>query len=960
MRKSRNRHSRRKPAARHATPAVLALGAALSGTALIASANTPTTIWGSTTANYIMAGAEDFELSSMSTIATPLSPGLGVDISVTNSTIAIDHGAKLLSSSGIGLQNYGQIDLIFNNGIISGAQTAIDNQNSIVLISNSGTISGTNAINNAGTLGTLSNSGTISGNIINSSASTLTLTGGSGATVGTFTGQSGMGTITNTSGDIAIISGNLFLNDNINVGSHTVANTGASISLSNTLSITGNYSQSAGLLSLASGSTLRVSDTALLSGGTVSSTLSPTGNYLAGNSVALISSGTLTASGVTVNISGISPSALAISSLTTGTSLAAQFNNDYIGGTLASATVTGSISATNGVYIANTGSLGTLTVSSSGHVAGSGHAIFNAGTLGVISNSGTISGDISLGSSAVTLAGGSGSTFGTLTGGTITSGASQLNLSGGNLLLDDDLVLASGSGTLVGNGGTLQLNGHHTLSGNYAQTAAQTLVIGVSDGATATGSTSDVGYGRLTVSGSATIASGSTVRLATTGSRYGFATGQRYVVIVANSSGTDYNASSLDYSATGFSGTVTGAAVADSGNSDLVLTLTDNSGGSTPGNHATQSNANQALAGLLNYSGTQADLLNLFNATAALSSSSEANAAGAQLSPVSGASANSQISTVTSQAATGVVQNRLGMLRSGGSGIPTGDDMPDKTVWIQAFAGHVSQGERDGVSGYSAYFNGLMIGADRAVGDRWHIGSAISYSTSAVSETGANTGSSVHNHAYGVHGYAGYDASSWYLDLDVSVDKLQYNSLRRIAFPGFSAGAQGNYTGTQFAASAQVGWPIKLDRWWADTTLTPIVNLAYTGLNQSGYTETGGNGAALTVSSVRDNSVASQLGVRLDHAYDTSWGHMTPYVHLGWRHEYLHSRLQTTASFAADSSGATSFTNNGATPLRDSAVLVLGATLAKSQRLTLNGRLQFDSGASYAAESINLTARYLF
>lgn len=733
MRKSRNRHSRRKPASRHATPAVLALGAALSGTALIASANTTTTIVGSTTSNYIMSGAEDFKFSSMGTIITPLSPGLGVDSSVTNSTITVDNGGKLLSSSGIGLQNNGQLDLIFNNGIISGAQTAIDNQSSIALISNSGTISGTNAINNAGTLGT-------------------------------------------------------------------------------------------------------------------------------------------------------------------------------------------------------------------------------------ISNSGTISGDISLGSSAVTLTGGSGSTFGTLTGGTITSSASQLNLSGGNLLLDDDLVLASGSGTLVGNGGTLQLNGHHTLSGNYSQTAAETLLIGVSDGATATGSTADVGYGRLTVSGSATIASGSTVKLATTGSSYGFATGQRYVVIVANSSGTDYNASSLNYSATGFSGTVTGAAVADSGNSDLVLTLTDNSGGSTPGNHATQSNANQALAGLLNYSGTQADLLNLFNATAALSSSSEANAAGAQLSPVSSASANSQVSMVTSQAATGVVQNRLGMLRSGsgGSGVSTGDDMLDKTVWVQAFAGHVSQGERDGVSGYSAYFNGLMIGADRAVGDRWHIGSAISYSTSAVSETGANTGSSVHNHAYGVHGYAGYDASSWYLDMDVSVDKLQYNSLRRIAFPGFSAGAQGNYTGTQIAAAAEVGWPIKLDRWWADTTLTPIVNLAYIGLNQSGYTETGGNGAALTVASVRDNSVASQLGVRLDHAYDTSWGHMTPYVHLGWRHEYLHSRLQTTASFAADSSGATSFTNNGATPLRDSAVLALGATLAKSQRLTLNGRLQFDSGASYAAESINLTARYLF
>ncbi|MGV2293654.1 autotransporter outer membrane beta-barrel domain-containing protein, partial [Trinickia sp. YCB016] len=184
---------------------------------------------------------------------------------------------------------------------------------------------------------------------------------------------------------------------------------------------------------------------------------------------------------------------------------------------------------------------------------------------------------------------------------------------------------------------TLQVNNAMTITGNYSQGSAATLLVGVASGAVTTGSlTADSGYGRLVVSGSATVASGSSVTLQKTGG-YAFAAGQRYVVIDASSTGTNYNASSLKYSINGYTSVMSGASVTNSGRSDLVVTVVSateivpSSGTSTSGTDtgtgtstttttprapdlANRPNAASSLGGLLSYSGISPDLLNLYNA----------------------------------------------------------------------------------------------------------------------------------------------------------------------------------------------------------------------------------------------------------------------------------------------------------------------------------------------------------
>ncbi|RKP53432.1 autotransporter outer membrane beta-barrel domain-containing protein [Pararobbsia silviterrae] len=158
-----------------------------------------------------------------------------------------NHGS--ISGGISGVFNNGTISTLTNTGTIHGGETGVLNEGSLGALSNSGTISGDGwAIFNSssGTLGPITNSGLIEGTIENDSSNDLTIGGGTGATFGTLTGNNGaVGLIENTSSNVVFNTGNLVLNDTIDVGSNTVQNTGATLRVNTQIAITGNYTQSA-------------------------------------------------------------------------------------------------------------------------------------------------------------------------------------------------------------------------------------------------------------------------------------------------------------------------------------------------------------------------------------------------------------------------------------------------------------------------------------------------------------------------------------------------------------------------------------------------------------------------------------------------------------------------------------------------------------------------------------------
>ena len=376
---------------------------------------------------------------------------------------------------------------------------------------------------------------------------------------------------------------------------------------------------------------------------------------------------------------------------------------------------------------------------------------------------------------------------------------------------------------------------------------------------------------------------------------------------------------------------------------------------------ATVPNAVSALTGLSHYTGiNDAALLNLYNAGQALNvgSSDAANRAGVQLSPVQHVSATGGAAAAILDVLN-IANARTDGLRLGqidGTGIATGEGTQDWSVWGQAFGGHASQNTRNQVDGYRANYGGLMIGADRTIGDAWRAGGVFSYSNTLINGRDNASGDSTRVNAYGLTGYASYTGTPWYVNVSGGVVQQHYDTNREIGFTGFSGIAKGSFSGQQYVARAEGGYPLALGK----ATITPLASLTYSHLNQNDYTETGGNGAALAVGSTHATSVRSGLGVKLEQGFETSYGKLVPQVQLTWVHEFNRNPAVTGASFAADPSGQTAFTTVGATPVTNLADLTLGVTLLRANNLSLSARYELQAGQGFVSHTGSLKLRQLF
>ncbi|MDZ5645997.1 hypothetical protein [Nitrospirillum sp. BR 11828] len=407
------------------------------------------------------------------------------------------------------IANAATLGRVTNAGLISGTGFALDLSGTTGTVSNSGTIVGPTALrlNSGATLAGLVNQGTIIGNILNLSAHVLTLSGGAG--LGTYTGANGgQATISSTLANVVLGGGQLVLNDRVDVSGHTLVNSGASVLLSSIVSVTGNYAQTDGTLVAGIGGAsvggaaagqLVVSGAASLTGGTMAVAALAGTNLLAGDRYTLIAAGTLTASGLTASATGFTAT-LGTAPNGTATDLILTLVSDYVGGTLGTLTNSGTLSAATAVMITAAGSLGTL------------------------ANTGTIIGDVvNASGNDLAITGGSGGTVGTLAGGTIRNSLSNLAFMAGDLSLGDAIDVTGH--TVANKGATLILSRDVVLTGAFNQTAG-TLVAGghvlsVSDAATVSGGVVSAG-----VSAGGTYRVGDSVTLihAGTGSRYGGAT----------------------------------------------------------------------------------------------------------------------------------------------------------------------------------------------------------------------------------------------------------------------------------------------------------------------------------------------------------------------------------------------------------------------------------------------------
>jgi len=450
--------------------------------------------------------------------------GIGRTGLINNSTIGTVSNTGTIVGGAGGLGNYGLIDVLSNSGTIAGTEgSALYNQNaltSIGTLNNLGLIMGGYAgIGNGATIGTLVNGGTISGSSTGiANAGTIGVLTSSG----TISGSLSAGIVNTSAGSIGTLS---------NSGAISGGQTGI-ISYNGTI---GTLSNSGTI----SGGTLGVVNFGMIG------TLPNTGRISGGNTG--IANGGM--------IGGLTNSGT-IAGGQVGFANAARTSSGSVqAGTIGTLSNSGIISGGK-TGIANSGTMGPLT--NTGTISGGAYALYSTGTLGTVTNTGLINGNIYVAGQNLSIIGGSGSSFGTLAGGTVNIANGNLSLLSSNIRLASNIVVNGGQGT-VSNAANLLLSTPQTITGNYSQGAAGSLIL---TAASAAG-------GKLVVNGVAAMKDATVVFDAVNG--YRPRPGSTYTLVSATGPSSTFSTDHVVVNIPGYSGKILTEVLNPGPDPDLVL-----------------------------------------------------------------------------------------------------------------------------------------------------------------------------------------------------------------------------------------------------------------------------------------------------------------------------------------------------------------------------------------------------
>ena len=636
--------------------------------------------------------------------------------------------------------------------------------------------------------------------------------------------------------------------------------------------------------------------------------------------------------------------------------------------------ITGSIVATHSdkATITNSGTI-------NGNVAAditTNATIINSGTINgvivarfapntTITNSGTINSNVFLSNSSginkLNLAGGTitGNVFGDantrvhITGAVAVANYSAVNFNAiGSFDVTSGGTFSFANGTifdmtgkvnglpLVNSGVVNVAAGTATLTGNYTQAA---------NGVFRTQVTDDTTYGKLIVSGIATLASNAKIDVNVADAHFNFTTALTNGMADIISAGT--LTSDGTFSVTDNSVLVDFSAVKNGDTVDLVLTAAANGTGVLAAVKSVGLRSGEGAAtvfdDLINNGGGSAAMdaaLNNLVSNHSATQQAVADAVESTLPSLSGGVA--QATNLIGHAVTDLVRARQDTRR----GLSSGDGfMTDRHLWLKPFGSWTEQDDRRGVTGYDIDSYGLALGLDGKLSSTWELGFALAYINSDVGSK-LNVGrQTIDIDSYLAKVYASKTLDdSTTLKLQVGVGMSDYDS-RRGLFNGDIAEA--NYDSWQLQASAALERRFVISD---KTALTPYMHADYSYVDVESYNESGAGALNLAVKSDSADSLIIGLGMKIDHIATEN---ITLMADAGLGYDVMTDRSSLTSSFAG---GGAQFTTQGITPDEFVYHMGLGAQYQLDNGTQIAAHYDIEGREDYTDESVNVTMRWLF
>jgi hypothetical protein len=537
-----------------------------------------------------------------------------------------------------------------------------------------------------------------------------------------------------------------------------------------------------------------------------------------------------------------------------------------------------------GVYVEASAVMGTLT--NAGLIAGGNKSLDlqNSADAFVVNNTGILQGDIYLGINTLNLAGNVARVIGDTrnTGGTVNVNGEFT--SEGIFDVDNFNITANGifhmrhaiggvNQAAVSNLGILELgDATRSITGTYTQGAGATLRFGLTNAST---------YGKLTVSGNATLTDGGKVDVVVSGMPGAridgiLVAGGTLTTTPANLVVTD---NSLFYD-------FTASTARTAQELDLIAVAAPN-----PLTNAVRTGNNPAAVGVASAlesmfaSGIPAAMQPVFNALGTMTAG-EVNNALSQLVPaVQGATSQAGMNALHSM--NKIIQARI----ESNQGLSSGDAPAERYMWVRGFGNWGQQDDLKGVSGFKSNTTGFVIGGDVPGTDKIRAGGGFTYARSDIKSNSTASPSNVDVDTYELVGYASYNIDP-HTDINVQLDVGQNRAeSKRLVFGGGTA--QANFSSLAGHGSIGIGRVMPLA---AQTNVTPSVRLDYTQMRTKGYTESGATlaGANLKV----DASTFKEFLITGDVKFAHQMNEQNKLVgNISAGYDFLNKQVQTTSSF---------------------------------------------------------------
>lgn len=189
--------------------------------------------------------------------------------------------------------------------------------------------------------------------------------------------------------------------------------------------------------------------------------------------------------------------------------------------------------------------------------------------------------------------------------------------------------------------------------------------------------------------------------------------------------------------------------------------------------------------------------------------------------------------------------------------------------------------------GYEFGGFGALVGVDRRLGQGFTIGA---YSGFQRTNQDASSRADVDSTQIGLYVVRQFESDHW-LSASVGGALNRYDTRRNV----LGSTARGSTDGHEVGAVVGAGRDFRRGKW----TIGTEVELAYSRLWIDGFTETGGL-ASLVIGDQEADSLRGTAGVRLslDLAPASNGWQATPFVHAGWRHEFMDTDQSLRSAFA--------------------------------------------------------------